>query len=43
MSQIQFWFAAACAFITVVSYFLIPSHIQRQEPPDAVRSPVTQN
>jgi AAHS family 4-hydroxybenzoate transporter-like MFS transporter len=26
-----FWFAAACAFITVVSFFLIPSHIPRQQ------------
>jgi AAHS family 4-hydroxybenzoate transporter-like MFS transporter len=25
-----FWFVAACAFVTTVSFFLIPSHIPRQ-------------
>jgi AAHS family 4-hydroxybenzoate transporter-like MFS transporter len=37
-----FWFVAACAFITALSFFLIPSHIPRQDPPEPVRSPVTQ-
>jgi AAHS family 4-hydroxybenzoate transporter-like MFS transporter len=37
-----FWFVAGCAFITALSFFLIPSHIPRQDPPDAVRVPVTQ-
>jgi MFS transporter, AAHS family, 4-hydroxybenzoate transporter len=39
-----FWFVAACAFITALSFFLIPSHIPRQDPPEQpVRSPVAQN
>jgi AAHS family benzoate transporter-like MFS transporter len=37
-----FWFVAACAFITALSFFLIPSHISRQDPPEPVRSPVAQ-
>jgi MFS transporter, AAHS family, 4-hydroxybenzoate transporter len=41
--NVFFWFAAACAFITVVSFYLIPSHIPRQDPPEAVRAPVTQS
>jgi AAHS family 4-hydroxybenzoate transporter-like MFS transporter len=28
-----FWFVAACALVTTVSYFLIPSHIPRREAP----------
>src|SRR5262245_28465098 len=40
--NVFFWFAAVCAFITVVSFFLIPSHIPRQDPPEPVRSSVTQ-
>ncbi len=35
-----FWFVAGCAFITVLSFFLIPSHIPQQDPPEAVRAPV---
>jgi AAHS family 4-hydroxybenzoate transporter-like MFS transporter len=38
-----FWFVAACAFITALSFFLIPSHIPRQDPPEPVRAPVAQN
>ncbi len=37
-----FWFVAGCAFITALSFFLIPSHIPRQDPPEPVRSPATQ-
>jgi AAHS family 4-hydroxybenzoate transporter-like MFS transporter len=37
-----FWFVAACAFITALSFFLIPSHIPRQDPPEAVRATATQ-
>ena len=33
-----FWFVAACAFITALSFFLIPSHIPRQDPPPPVRT-----
>jgi AAHS family 4-hydroxybenzoate transporter-like MFS transporter len=36
-----FWFAAGCALITAVSFFLIPSHIPRNEP-DPVTAPVVQ-
>jgi AAHS family 4-hydroxybenzoate transporter-like MFS transporter len=36
-----FWFAAACALITAVSFFLIPSHIPRNEP-ERVAAPVVQ-
>ena len=35
-----FWFVAGCAFITALSFFLIPSHIPRQDPPEPVRAPV---
>ena len=38
-----FWFAAACALVTVISFYLIPSHIPRQDPPDSVREPATQS
>ena len=38
-----FWFVAGCAFITALSFFLIPSHIPRQDPPEPVRAPVAQN
>jgi AAHS family 4-hydroxybenzoate transporter-like MFS transporter len=39
-----FWFVAGCAFITALSFFLIPSHIPRQQPPsEPVSEPVTQN
>ncbi len=38
-----FWFVAGCAFITALSFFLIPSHIPKQDPPEAARAPVTQN
>ncbi len=38
-----FWFVAGCAFITALSFFLIPSHIPRQDPPEAARSPATQS
>jgi AAHS family 4-hydroxybenzoate transporter-like MFS transporter len=36
-----FWFAAGCALITAVSFFLIPSHIPRNEPVP-VTAPVVQ-
>ena len=38
-----FWFAAACALVTVISFFLIPSHIPRQDPPEPMRSPAAQS
>jgi hypothetical protein len=38
-----FWFVAGCAFITALSFFLIPSHIPKQDPPEPIRAPVTQN
>ncbi|MEJ1964091.1 MAG: MFS transporter [Gammaproteobacteria bacterium] len=37
-----FWFVAGCASITALSFFLIPSHIPRQEPSEPVRAAVTQ-
>jgi MFS transporter, AAHS family, 4-hydroxybenzoate transporter len=40
--DVFFWFAAACALVTVISFYLIPSHIPRQDPPDALREPVAQ-
>ena len=42
-TRFTFWFVAGCAFITALSFFLIPSHIPRQDPPDAVREAVPQN
>jgi AAHS family 4-hydroxybenzoate transporter-like MFS transporter len=37
-----FWFVAGCAFITALSFFLIPSHIPRQDPSEPVRAPAAQ-
>jgi hypothetical protein len=37
-----FWFVAACALITALSFFLIPSHIPRQDPRESARVPATQ-
>ena len=37
-----FWFVAGCAFITALSFFLIPSHIPRQDPGEPIRAPVAQ-
>jgi len=37
-----FWFVAGCAFITALSFFLIPSHIPRQAPLEPVGAAATQ-
>jgi AAHS family 4-hydroxybenzoate transporter-like MFS transporter len=37
-----FWFVAGCALITTLSFFLIPSHIPRHEPPEPIREPAVQ-